>query len=611
MEQHILDTLRYDGGMTAIFRKIGCIGDSLSSGEFEHDQKGIKGFWDCYDYSWGKFMERTLGNQVTIFAKGGLTAYHLYKDADEGTSTVQEINHLFDPQYLQQAYIIALGVNDLVGEGALEKLYGGEIGDPQKDICLTDYQKNAGSFVGVYAKIILRLQQMQPDAKFFLVSMPNDQEENFAPRCPVHLKVLKEMAQVLPNCYVIDLYHHAPPYDAAFREKYFIGGHMNAMGYRQTSYYIMTYINWIIENQPKDFAAVSYIGSPYHPVTPFTRREKQLHKIVNGELNEFYQWLDEDGNIINASDGGMIYVDGRYYWYGQKLRPLPFSPKGKGGQVTTTGVVMYSSADLYRWRYEGVILACSDDPSSPLYAPMRFERPKILYNAKTKQFVLWCHYVRYPGDHGDQPGTAEAGVAVCDRVNGCYRFLGTSRPIDDVGLVRDSTLYQDIDGSAYFIYDRVVKQDRCLYLVKLREDYLAFTDEYTRIDVACYREAAALVQKDGYYYMITSDLTSWKHNQARYFRAKNLFGPWECMGSPCTNDTTCTTFESQSTYIFRVESTDLYIHMAERHNTDNFERCSYIWLPIQFGEDHTLHLTYQKEWTLEQYLDSEQASTDQ
>ena len=53
MEQHILDTLRYDGGMTAIFRKIGCIGDSLSSGEFEYDQKGIKGFWDCYDYSWG------------------------------------------------------------------------------------------------------------------------------------------------------------------------------------------------------------------------------------------------------------------------------------------------------------------------------------------------------------------------------------------------------------------------------------------------------------------------------------------------------------------------------------------------------------------------------
>lgn len=34
--------------------------------------------------------------------------------------------------------------------------------------------------------------------------------------------------------------------------------------------------------------------------------------IHNGDLNEFTDWYDTDGNVINASDGGIIFVDGKY-----------------------------------------------------------------------------------------------------------------------------------------------------------------------------------------------------------------------------------------------------------------------------------------------------------
>lgn len=320
----------------------------------------------------------------------------------------------------------------------------------------------------------------------------------------------------------------------------------------------------------------------------------------HGELDEFIPWYDEDGTIINASDGGIIYAEGKYHWYGQALRPLPSAGEGRGGQSTTVGVVMYESEDLYHWHYEGVILACSTDPASDLYGPMRFERPKIIYNEKTGQYVLWCHFVKYPGDHGFTEGTGEAGVAVCDTVNGAYTWLNYTRPIDDNGIVRDCTVFQDRDGSAYFVYDRQVEEDRCLHIVKLSDDYLSFTSDYRRLDAAYWREAAALVYYDGYYFMITSGLTSWRANQAKYFRAKELFGPWEDMGDPCIGDDTHTTFHSQSTYIFRVEGReDLYIHMAERHNTDNFELCSYIWLPVEFHEDHTLSLRYRRQWRIE------------
>lgn len=323
-----------------------------------------------------------------------------------------------------------------------------------------------------------------------------------------------------------------------------------------------------------------------------------MHSIINGELTDFVPWYDTYGNEINVSDGGIIFVDGVYHWYGMQLRDLPMQFGGGGGQVTTTGVAMYASTDLKTWQYEGIILPCSTDPSHPLYGPMRFERPKIIRNPKTGQFVLWCHYVAYPGDHGKTPGTAEAGLAVCDTVNGQYEWKGFTRPIDDAGLVRDNTLYQDHDGSAYYIYDRQVGSDRCQYVVKLSDDYLSFTNEYCRIDAAFWREAAAVVYHDGYYFMITSDLTYWAFNQAKYFRARSLFGPWEDMGDPCIDDFDHQTFHSQTTYIFRVEGTDQFIHMAERHNTESFLHCSYIWLPIQFHEDHTLSLSYHKEWTL-------------
>ena len=71
----------------------------------------------------------------------------------------------------------------------------------------------------------------------------------------------------------------------------------------------------------------------------------------HGEINEFIDWHDTDGNIINASDGGIIYAEGKYHWYGMAFRPLPFCSGPNGGQMTDVGVVMYQSNDLLNWEY--------------------------------------------------------------------------------------------------------------------------------------------------------------------------------------------------------------------------------------------------------------------
>lgn len=45
------DNIVTNGGYCGIFRKIACVGDSLSSGEFESLMNGEKGYHDYMDYS--------------------------------------------------------------------------------------------------------------------------------------------------------------------------------------------------------------------------------------------------------------------------------------------------------------------------------------------------------------------------------------------------------------------------------------------------------------------------------------------------------------------------------------------------------------------------------
>jgi beta-galactosidase len=338
-------------------------------------------------------------------------------------------------------------------------------------------------------------------------------------------------------------------------------------------------------------------------------RSEPLSSFNNGEVTERVRWLDTDGNIINAHDGGILFVDGKYYWYGMELRPFEATNTLAGGQKTTAGVVMYSSKDLYNWKKEGVVLACSADPKSPLKGPMRFERPKIIYNDATKKYVMWFHYVGYPGDHGVTPGTADAGVATCDTIDGHYAFLGFSRPIDEKGAVKDCTLFKDDDGSAYFIYDRLVStlapdtgryvKNRGLYMVKLSSDYLTFTTTCEKISRASNREAPVMLKHDGYYFLITSETTGWKFNCANYYCATNILGPYTLVSNPCTGPSAATTCNSQGTCAFGMNGEkDEYIFVSERHHPPCMTDSSYIFWPVTFPSPSTLRLPYLPTWKL-------------
>ncbi len=244
-----LDRIVDDGGYTSIFRTIACIGDSLSSGEFESSDKdnpNARGFHDMYDYSWGQYIARAAGVKVYNFSCGGMTAKWYWE-------SFAEANGYWDKDKLCQAYIIALGVNDILNAGQ-------EIGTTD-DICLEDYNKNAETFAGYYARIIQRIKSMQPQARFFLVTMPRGNEEEPNPKIVRHAELLNELADLFDYTYVINLLEYGPTYDDEFVQNFYLAGHLNPMGYQLTAKMIMSYIDYIIRQDMPAFKQVPFIGT--------------------------------------------------------------------------------------------------------------------------------------------------------------------------------------------------------------------------------------------------------------------------------------------------------------------------------------------------------------
>lgn len=233
---------------TAIFRKVAFVGDSLSSGEFEIiNSEGNKEYHDLFEYSWGQFIARRNGIKAYNFSRGGMSAkWYMESFADE--------KGFWDKEKACQAYIIALGVNDLYHI----KIKLGSVHDIDK----YDYKNNADTFAGYYAQIISRYKEISPEAKFFLVGLPKSSaRENMGEIEEKMTALLYDLADHFDNTYVIDLYHNGEDYDQEFKEKYFLNGHMNPMGYMYTAEIIDSYIDYIIRQNPEEFKYVGLINS--------------------------------------------------------------------------------------------------------------------------------------------------------------------------------------------------------------------------------------------------------------------------------------------------------------------------------------------------------------
>ena len=136
-----------------------------------------------------------------------------------------------------------------------------------------------------------------------------------------------------------------------------------------------------------------------------------------------------------------------------------------------------------KWKYEGVALApVKGEPNNDLDTSKVIERPKVIYNSKTHQFVMWMHI-----DAKDY-SYSQAGVAVSNNPAGPYRYLYSVKPNDQ--MARDMTLFKDDDDKAYLVYSS--EDNNTMQVCLLSDDYLSPTKTYSRILIERRREAPAL-----------------------------------------------------------------------------------------------------------------------
>lgn len=322
---------------------------------------------------------------------------------------------------------------------------------------------------------------------------------------------------------------------------------------------------------------------------------------------------DNGGTHIQAHGGQVVKVGDAYYWYGEDR---------SNGYDNSPGVHAYMSTDLYNWTDLGVALRAVTsksqltDKSNADYAYFDkaynltksdgsvdaakadaifpylntnpdqdgdgavdsvqgiFERPKIIYNKKNKQYVLWWHSDGSTTPGGSNYARALAGVAVSDNPAGPFTMVGAYRLPNqnnwkeaagnpswgENGDSRDMTVFVDPkDDSAYVLYSS--EANATLYIAKLNDDYTnvvkttnvdqsegqkqysadgqypyiladATTDAPVRgedfqiVKQNGSLEAPAVFQYDGRYNIIASGATGWAPNKQTYYTAGSMLGSW-------------------------------------------------------------------------------------
>ncbi|MFI8523113.1 glycoside hydrolase family 43 protein [Promicromonospora sukumoe] len=402
-------------------------------------------------------------------------------------------------------------------------------------------------------------------------------------------------------------------------------------------------------------------------------------------------WPDTAGNHIQAHGGQVVSVSAEalgvdagsvvegeeagetvYYWYGEDR---------SNGYYGSPGVHAYKSYDTKNWTDEGIVLRSVSDaaelesdyfdalydtvddagePRADRIAEVNyhlntndaaeyttiFERPKVLFNEQTNEWVLWWHSDGQTTPGGSMYARSMAGVAVSDSPIGPFTMTGVYRMPNRTnyqacisaavpGQARDMTVFQDDDGTAYIVYSS--EENRSLYIAELDADYtnVTHTTDVDMADAGQYAEdgrypylfadgsaeapvrgedfqivkecgvleAPALFQHGGKYYTVASGATGWAPNPQTYYTADSMLGPWirgveagdqhENVaynaipeggdGLLSVGDTRRTSFGSQSTNVLDLGG-GRYVYMGDRWNS-GAANSNYVWLPVTIGEN--------------------------
>lgn len=267
-------------------------------------------------------------------------------------------------------------------------------------------------------------------------------------------------------------------------------------------------------------------------------------------------WFDRNGDIVNAHGACIVEDGGKYYLFGE----------WKSDESNAfPGFSCYSSDDLVNWTFERVVLPLQPDG---ILGPDRVgERVKVMRCPSTGEYVMFMH--------ADNLGYKDPyiGYATSPAINGEYTLRGPLLYKGQPVKRWDMGTFQDTDGKGYLLIHHGP-------IYRLSDDYRSVEAEVANVKGS--GESPAMFKKNGMYYMLYSNLTSWEKNDNFYFTAPRIEGPWTKQGFFCPEGKL--TYNSQTTFVFPlVQSTDTVpLFMGDRWSFPHqASAATYVWLPLQ------------------------------
>lgn len=294
--------------------------------------------------------------------------------------------------------------------------------------------------------------------------------------------------------------------------------------------------------------------------------QEQTSLIVNG-----IPWYDQNHQPVNAHGAGIIRDNGKYWLFGEYKSDTSNAFPGFG---------CYSSEDLVNWHFERVVLPVQKDG---ILGPNRVgERVKVMRCPKTGMYVMLMHAddLKYMDPH--------IGIATCKTINGDYQLRGTLQYKGQPIKRWDMGVFQDEDGKGYLLTHHGP-------IYRLSDDYLSVDTMIA--NVKGMGESPAMFKKNGMYYLLTSNLTSWERNDNYYFTATNIAGPWKKQGVFCPEGTL--TWNSQSTFVLMLpDGTPMY--MGDRWSYPHqASAATYVWMPLQVDGEKLSIPSYWQSWNVQ------------
>ena len=304
------------------------------------------------------------------------------------------------------------------------------------------------------------------------------------------------------------------------------------------------------------------------------------HNFPSNSIIDNSKWLDTSGKLIHAHGGQIYEYNSTFYLIGTTQKENPHYG------WTSEGINCYQSTDLISWTFINEIFhntSIKPNDNNIAKPPWKLERPKILYNFKNNNFVLWFHL----GSH--QPykdSITDVGLANCSNICGDYKWIGSFEPDDKPSY--DMGLYQDND-KGYLV--RSVNNSYS-GISQLNVDY---TNTTGIISKGPKIEGLTIFLLDTYY-LLGSHLTGWSANAAELCVTNNTEinglndAIWDNGKSSCANPTNSSvTYNGQSTYVLRLQD-DLngyyvFLAMFDLWNQPNIDNATYLWLPVNFSSN--------------------------